>query len=491
MGVSLDLPFLPTDLSLSLVFVLTTLGDLLALRLIPTRKRALRFVCRSAFFTVQTVLIVALIGSPFRPVFKVKDLPHEFWLQVLACSWWALAARGLIGMLALTAVLEKAPKENKMLSDIIAACVYVCSGLAIMGFVFGLPLQGIVATSGVLAIVLGLALQNTLGDVFSGLSLSVEKPFDVGDAILLEGGVEGAVIQINWRSTHLRNSQNDVVIVPHSSMAKMRIQNHTALSTRYNGSLIVAVDSRNEPEFVTEILTGAVMTCPAILENPLPSVTTIALENDRVTYEISFSTSSIASAGEARSQIFRQLYKRARPGPHLSRARPLYFFGEEDYIDRLAVLEPLSAEEKAKLRAKIVRRHFKEGEELLVQGSQLETVQFVSFGVIQGARQVADGRVLKSARLGPGDFFGEVSLLTGMAAGSTLTAITPGVLLGFCSEDLKPILASRPELVESVSHAVARKQHLFTVLDHAAIQETPIEQHHLLSRIRSFFNLHA
>jgi small-conductance mechanosensitive channel len=48
-----------------------------------------------------------------------------------------------------------------------------------MGFVFGLPHQGIVATSGVLAIVLGLALQNTLGDVFSGLSLSVETPYDV------------------------------------------------------------------------------------------------------------------------------------------------------------------------------------------------------------------------------------------------------------------------------------------------------------------------
>jgi CRP-like cAMP-binding protein len=121
----------------------------------------------------------------------------------------------------------------------------------------------------------------------------------------------------------------------------------------------------------------------------------------------------------------------------------------------LSVLEPLSAEEKAKLRAKIVRRHFKVGEELLVQGLKLDSVQFVSYGVIQGARQVADGRVLKSVRLGPGDFFGEVCLLTGMTASSTLTSITPGVLLGLCSEDLEPILASRPELVESVSDAVA------------------------------------
>ena len=478
-------------MDLSLVFVLATVAYLLALRLIPTRKRALRFVCMSALFIVQTILVVALIGSPFSPVFKTNDLPRQFWLQLLACSWWALAAREMIGILALPAVLRKTAKENKILSDIIAACIYVCSGLAMLGFVFGLPLQGIVATSGVLAIVLGLALQNTLGDVFSGLSLSVEKPYDVGDAILLEGGVEGEVIQINWRSTHLRNPQNDVVIIPHSSMAKMRIQNHTALSARYNGTLIVAVDSRNELEFAAEILKGAAMACPAILEKPLPSVAAIAFESDRVTYEISFSTSSIASAGDARSQIVRQLYKRARPGPHLLHAPPIYFFGEEDFLDRLSVLEPFSAEEKAQLRAKIVRRHFKVGEELLVQGVKLESLQFVSCGVIQGARQVADGRVLKSVRLGPGDFFGEVSLLTGMAASSTLTAITPGVLLGFCSENLKPILTSRPELVELVTNTVARKQHRFALLDKTAIQQVPIEQHDLLTRIRNFFNLNV
>ena len=74
--------------------------------------------------------------------------------------------------------------ENKLLSDIIAASIYVCSVLAMMGFVFGLSLQGVLATSGIIAIVLGLALQSTLGDVFSGLSLSIEKPYRIGDEIL-------------------------------------------------------------------------------------------------------------------------------------------------------------------------------------------------------------------------------------------------------------------------------------------------------------------
>ena len=478
-------------MDLSLVLVLTIVADLLILKIIPPRRRVARFACMSAFFALQTVLIVVLIGSPLRPTFRPKDLSREFWLQILTCLWWVLAARELVAVLALPAVLRKTAIENKILSDIIAACIYVCSALAILGFVFALPLQGIVATSGVIAIVLGLALQNTLGDVFSGLSLSVEKPYDVGDAILLEGGVDGEVIQINWRSTHLRNSENDVVIIPHSSMAKMRIQNHSALTARYGGNLSLFVDSRNEPELTLEILKQAAMACPAILEEPAPSVTAIEFKDDRVTYKIYFSTSSFASAEEARSQIIAQLWKRARPGHHLSEAGPIFFFGEEELIDRLSIFEPLKTEEKNHLRSKVVRRHFKAGELLLTQGVKAESVQFVFYGVIQVTHQVRDARELKLGRIGPGDSFGKISLLTGATASETFTALSSGLLLGLCSEDLKPILESRPELVELLSHVLARQQHLLAMLDEAAIHRVTIEQTDLLSRIRNFFHLNA
>ncbi len=478
-------------MDLSLVLVLTIVADLLVLRIIPARRRVARFVCMSVFFALQTVLIVALIGSPLRPTFRPKDLPREFWLQILTCLWWVLAARELVAVLALPAVLRKTTIENKILSDIIAACIYVCASLAILGFVFALPLQGIVATSGVIAIVLGLALQNTLGDVFSGLSLSVEKPYDVGDAVLLEGGVEGKVIQINWRSTHLRNNENDVVIIPHSSMAKMRIQNHTAVMARYDGNLSVVVDSHNEPELALQMLKQAAMACPIILEEPAPSVAAIDVKDDRITYNIYFSTSSFASAEEARSQIIAQLWRRARPGHHLSDAGPIFFFGEEELLDRLYLFEPLSAEEKKQLRAKVVRRHFKAGEQLLIQGVKAESVQFVFYGVIEVTHQVQDARELKLGRLGPGDSFGKISLLTGKAANATYTALSPGLLLGLRSADLKPILESRPELAESFSHLVARQQHLLDVRGEAAIHRVVIEQTDLLSRIRTFFHLNA
>jgi small-conductance mechanosensitive channel len=115
---------------------------------------------------------------------------------------------------------QDADRGKSFISNIVAACISVCSALAILGFVFELPLQGIVATSVLLRSCWGLLLSCTNWSAnpgsehprrcFSGLSLSVEKPYGVGDAILLEGGVEGNVVQINWRSTHLRNSERTI-----------------------------------------------------------------------------------------------------------------------------------------------------------------------------------------------------------------------------------------------------------------------------------------
>jgi len=76
----------------------------------------------------------------------------------------------------LLTTLRKAAIQNELLFDVIAGTIYTCAALAMMGFVFRWPLQGLLATSGIIAIVLGLALQSTLSDVFSGISLTIEKP---------------------------------------------------------------------------------------------------------------------------------------------------------------------------------------------------------------------------------------------------------------------------------------------------------------------------
>jgi small-conductance mechanosensitive channel len=488
-------------MDLSLVFCLAVVADLVVVRLIPARRRVARFICMSLFFALETILIVSLIGSPLRPVYRLKDLSREFWLQFLTCCWWGLAARQLVHLVALPTAIRRTAIESKLVSDIIAASTYVCSALAMLGFVFGLPLQGLVATSGVIAIVLGLALQSTLGDVFSGISLSIEKPYRIGDEILLEGGAEGEVIEINWRATHLRNGANDVVVIPNSTIAKLRIQNHSSGNRRYSGNLTVIIDFRNEPEMTLEILKQVALTCPSILERPAPSVAATEIRGDRITYAVNFSTTSIASAGDAQSEFITQLYKRARPvaapAPlsDSNAARgwtgpcPIFLFPEHELLHHLPLLEPLSDEEKAKLSTKTTRRHFQAGEQLLKQGVEINSAHFLFSGIVQVTRQVEDGRVLNMRKLGPGDSFGDISLLIGMQSVGNFTALTSGLLLQLCADDLKPILESRPELVEYLSVSASKMQQLVAIFDKAAVRPVAIEQRDFLSRIRNFFHL--
>jgi len=163
------------------------------------------------------------------------------------------------------------------------------------------------------AVIVEIPLQSTLSDLFSGISLTIEKPYQLGDDILLEGGIEGQVVEINWRSTHLRNGANDRVVIPNSAIAKMRIQNHSAGTKRYNGTLSVIVDSRNEVDVTMELLKQAAMTCPKILKQPPTTVSATDIKGDRVTYDVSFNIATFNDAGGAKSELISQIYKRARP----------------------------------------------------------------------------------------------------------------------------------------------------------------------------------
>jgi CRP-like cAMP-binding protein len=125
----------------------------------------------------------------------------------------------------------------------------------------------------------------------------------------------------------------------------------------------------------------------------------------------------------------------------------------------------------------------------LAQDQRIESVHFVFAGIIQVTRQVKDGRVLNARRLGPGDSYGEISLLSGTSSSGTFAALTSGLLLGLQAADLKPILEARPELVESLSYSAAKLQQFVTMFDRAAIQPVALQQRDLLWRIRSFFHL--
>ena len=143
-----------------------------------------------AFFAVITTILIDNNLSPFESETSTTLLA----VSARLLSWIHLAW-AIIGLVRIYLVIEKRPHEARLLRDIVVGVVYLSIGLSILAFVFGIPIGTLVATSGVVAIILGLALQNTLSDVFSGIALSLRRPYVIGDWIVLSDGTEGQARQ--------------------------------------------------------------------------------------------------------------------------------------------------------------------------------------------------------------------------------------------------------------------------------------------------------
>ena len=116
-----------------------------------------RLLLRVAVFGVLTWLLQRAVGSPVAPSPLLAPTAHV-WADFVEIGWWALGARVAVGFLGLVVVLEGRPQETQIISDLLAGAIYTAAGLAVVNFVFGVPIGGLIATSGVIAIVLGTGL---------------------------------------------------------------------------------------------------------------------------------------------------------------------------------------------------------------------------------------------------------------------------------------------------------------------------------------------
>src|SRR5262247_4339278 len=223
------------------------------------------FLCKHAPFTRAIVRVVCLLLLtilllragivPYRPLPSTGSPFRDAVHGALQVAWWLWAAWFLVSVLRAFIIVEHRPREGKLLQDLLATLIYLAAVFAIMAYVFDLPIQGLLATSGVVAIMLGLALQSTLGDVFSGVVLSFSRPYRPGDWISIEGGTEGRVIETNWRATHVLTGRRDLAIVPNSTIAKSRIVNVSSPTGIHGATIAVQLDPKTAPAAGTEILT--------------------------------------------------------------------------------------------------------------------------------------------------------------------------------------------------------------------------------------------
>jgi small-conductance mechanosensitive channel/CRP-like cAMP-binding protein len=451
----------------------------------------LRLVLRLVVFAALTWLMQLAVRSPLAPQFHAAVPGEQVWAQLVEIGWWIVGARLAVGILRLVVVLENRPRETKIVSDLLAGVIYVATALAVINFVFGVPIGSLVATSGVIAIVLGLALQSTLSDVFSGIAVGLERPYKPGDLLWVEGGIEGQVLQINWRSTQIATPHNSVAIVPNSVIAKSRLENRSAPTPTRGVTVSVSIDAAIDPRRCTAALEAAALACRLPLSQPKPTIDCVGLQGDGVVYEIRFVVATTSEISAARTEMLSQVHRHLRhagialgvsgiiPLPPMSAPTIAELISGSD------VFGQLSPNEQALLAENFVEVTRDRDETLVREGEMFEAIFLLAAGTIEMSRSDGSGkRVL--LRSSPGDSIGTIGLITGTASVVTATALTPIVAYSLDKATLTRVLHERPGIATSLE-AQAKRGLTWLRCEVAAHENEQIEKPDMLAaRFRQF-----
>ena len=238
------------------------------------------------------LLLTQVIGWEFAAT-PVRMVQTVFWLFVVNAA-----------LSFLNAVLFAGAKQGtwqakmpKLFVDMTRGLIVMICLAIVVSTVWGQDLGKIVAALGVGSLVFGLALQEPVGNFFSGIMLMLERPISVGDWVKVDENV-GEVVESNWRSIHLRTRDNNLVIVPNSMLAKDKFINFTGSSPLHHESVTLNFSCNDAPNKVKLMLLEAASRTTGVLADPPPRALLQSFEESSIQYEVKLPTVDFAHVRE-------------------------------------------------------------------------------------------------------------------------------------------------------------------------------------------------
>lgn len=460
--------------------------------------KVLRLLSQVLLFILLSVFLYIHDSTPF-----ARAIPETMNIMGIAlltakAAWWFAGSACLVGLVRIFLIFERKPREARLLQDLVVAVIYVGAVLAAMTYVLNVPVGTLVATSGVFAIILGLALQSTLSDVFSGIALNLGRPYTVGDSILVDDGAEGRVVETNWRATHLINGANDLVIIPNSSLAKARLINRSSPDVSHGVSLRLRFAILTTPAAAVEVMETALKGANSILEVPSPSVKICGVDAQGIELELSFRIASLADSVRANNEVFDLAFRHAKaqglPLADATTASVSALVGSSGMpaardprtawrlLNAIPFLASLTEDEKEALSVAMTRRTFRKGDVIARQGEVMKSILILRSGIAS-----IDCNGIELMRLSPGDWLGEGGLLTGTEEAGNITALTTLVAYEIDHDTIGALLQDRPSIADEVSAILSRR--LLDEKRRLAPRDTIKPTMSLAARIRQIFEI--
>jgi len=358
------------------------------------------------------------------------------------------------------------------LREVVGGVIFLIALLLVLWYGYHAQrwLTGLLAGSGVAAIILGFAGQNLFGGIIAGMSLQINRPYRVGDWLQL-GERFAEVMEINWRSTRLRTNDAIYLDIPNNEIVKQTIVN-LHYPTEVHAMLIrIGLEYRVPPNLVKDVLARAASSANGVLAHPPVKVFLVDFSESAVIYEIKFYMGNHARINEindsVRTNVWYEL-KRQRltvpfPIRKLQLERHAGSLVQEDHAEARAILRndrlfqclPDGHLENLLKNSKL--DHFGRGEAVIEEGAEGDSL----FILLRGTAHVTvvkQGTNVRVGGLRSGDCFGEMSLLTGERRSATVRAEGDCYVIEISKQVMAEVLRDSPQCLEQLSELLARRK---------------------------------
>lgn len=414
-------------------------------------------------FFVSLDLVIGAAGGPLA---EIQLATRGIWaLFFLAAA--SLAARLLHRFLWQRYFIRRYGREApRILQHIVAVGLYFLAFAVILVAVFERQASSVLVSTSVLVGVVGLALQNVLADLFSGISITLERPFTVGDWVEFADGTAGEVTDISWQAIYLKSFNESRYVMPNRTASGIAVHNYSKPTRTYAMWYEVKVDARHEPATVRQLLLEAALGCAAVKKSPSPAVNLADASSNPYTYVVYVRFKDYPSHFAGRTDLYLNIHT------YLTRAgigtaavkyevstetlpeRRLEMPTVEQELRRLDLFGVLTDDQVRRVAEGAVSRTFYPDDTIVREGTKGGSLFIITSGAVQVTKRTPRNADIEVTRLGAGDVIGEMSLLTGEPRTATVVALVPVTAIEVTKENLAPILREVPELSDKFAEVM-------------------------------------
>ena len=401
-----------------------------------------------------------------------------FWVSLLVCLL-TLTNDALFGGRHQASMRERVPK---LFRDLARVTLVAIGAALIYQHVWQQEIGGALTALGLGSIVIGLALQEPLGNIVSGLMLLLERPLAIGDWIIADG-TTGKVIEINWRSVHIESILHEMRIIPNVVLYKTSFSNLSRPTASRTDTYDIGFSYDHPPNVVKEAMLGILRTTPGVITDPAPEVHTLNYGDFSISYRMYFTVARQEDVLPVRDAILSRIWYVARreslqipfpiqmeysPSESPSLPQPTV----EELLDRFpryrhvrdAMLKSppgqpagaIVAGQPAPSVARIVT--YAAGEVIQARGAAVDRFGLIAEGSVDLLSLDAEGAEVVVASLGPGDFHGDATASAGRPSDFRVVARTDVVEVSIDSRTVAEWLQGSSGLAAEIGDAYVQRR---------------------------------